>query len=107
MAQSKRGSVRPLHLKHQPLSDRESLAPGRVPVEEEWDIDTNELIAWFLTTTPPAEPFELCRGVTILDPARWWQSVRSDIESGPAGPRARYGAVQNELRNLAAQFRIS
>ena len=47
-----------------------------------------------------AEPFELCQGVTILDPARWWRSIEGDIEAGPNGPRARYGAVQGDLRRL-------
>ena len=69
-----------------------------------WDAETQRLIDWFSTTTPPAEPFELCQGVTILDPARWWQSIRSDIECGANGPRARYGAVQGDLRRLYQRF---
>ena len=76
-------------------------------VEGVWDFDTRELIDWFLTATPPAEPFELCQGVTILDPTRWWRAIRGEIECGPAGPRARYGAIQNDLRNLAARFRVT
>ena len=68
----------------------------------DWDAETSRLIDWFLTTTPPAEPFELCRGVTILDPARWWRSIEVDIGCGPNGPRARYGAVQGDLRRLNA-----
>ena len=58
------------------------------------------MIDWFSTTAPPANPFKLCRGVAIRDPARWWQSIRSDIDTGPNGPRARYGAVQGDLRKL-------
>ncbi len=68
----------------------------------EWDSETRQLIDWFLTTAPAAEPFELCRGVTIRDPAQWWQSIRGDIACGPNGPRARYGAVQGDLRRLHA-----
>ncbi len=70
--------------------------------EVNWDADTQRLIDWFPITSPPANPFELCRGVTILDPARWWRSIRGDIASGPTGPRARYGAVQGDLRKLFA-----
>ena len=66
----------------------------------DWDAETQRLIDWFLTATPPAEPFELCRGVTILDPVRWWRSIHNDIEWGPNGPRARYGAVQGDLHKL-------
>ena len=75
------------------------------PAVEDWDTETQRLIAWFRTATPPAEPFELCRGVTILDPARWWRSIEGDIEFGPNGPRARYGAVQRDLRKLHARMR--
>ena len=34
-----------------------------------WDAETGRLIAWFKKAAPPTEPFELCRGVTILNPA--------------------------------------
>ena len=71
-----------------------------------WDEDTAALARWFLTAVPPAEPFDLCRGVTILDPARWWQSIRADIAAGPTGPRARYGALQGDLRKLNALFAV-
>ncbi len=70
----------------------------------EWDSETRQLIDWFSATIPQAEPFELCKGVTILDPARWWQSINGDIASGPNGPRARYGAVQGDLRRLYQRF---
>ena len=75
-------------------------APSIDPSAEGWDGETSRLIDWFSTTTAPAEPFELCQGVTILDPARWWRSIEGDIEPGPNGPRARYGAVQSDLRKL-------
>ena len=67
---------------------------------EDWDAETSRLIDWFSTTTPPAEPFELCRGVTVLDPVRWWRSIEGDIGCGPNGPRARYGAIQGDLQKL-------
>ncbi len=70
--------------------------------QPDWDSEVRQLIDWFLTTGAPAKPFELCRGVTILDPARWWRSIEGDIEAGPNGPRARYGAVQGDLRRLYA-----
>ncbi len=72
--------------------------------QPEWDSETCKLIDWFSDTIPQAEPFELCKGVTILDPARWWQSINGDVASGPNGPRARYGAVQGDLRRLYQRF---
>ena len=69
-----------------------------------WDTETRRLIDWFSTTTPPAEPFELVPGVVIMDPARWWRSIEGDIASGQDGPRARYGALQGDLRKLFGLF---
>ncbi len=68
----------------------------------EWDAEMLTLIRWFLGTHPPTEPFELSRGVTVLKPALWWTATRRDIAAGPNGPRVRYGALQQDLRRLAA-----
>ena len=70
-----------------------------------WDGEMLKLIRWFLGTHPPAEPFELSRGVTVIRPALWWTATRRDIAAGPGGPRARYGALQQDLRRLAALVR--
>ncbi len=67
----------------------------------EWDTETLTLIRWFLGTHPSTEPFELCRGVTVLKPALWWTATRRDIAAGPRGPRAKYGSLQQDLRRLA------
>ncbi len=68
----------------------------------EWDAEMLTLIRWFLGTHPPSAPFELSRGVTVLKPALWWTSLRRDLAAGPRGPRARYVALQQDLRRLAA-----
>ena len=86
-----------------PRASDESTLVGQVSQPDlavDFDPETHRLIEWFRSTTPPAAPFELCQGVTILDPARWWRSIRGDIECGPTGPRARYKAVQGDLRRL-------
>ena len=70
-----------------------------------WDAETARLIEWFMRTPPPAKPFELCKGVVIANPALWWASLRQDIADGADGPRARHGAVQADLRRLAAARR--
>ena len=75
-------------------------SPPEPDNQSEWDSETRQLIDWFLSTTTPTEPFKLCRGVTILDPVRWWRSIEGDIGCGHNGPRARYGAVQGDLRRL-------
>ena len=69
-----------------------------------WDAETARLIEWFMRTPPPAQPFELCQGVTVARPDIWWASLRQDIAEGPGGPRAHYGAVQSNLKRLAKLF---
>ena len=75
-----------------------------------WDVETAALIAWFRESTPPSEPFVMRRDqmghpfVTVLNPARYWQAVGADIEVGPSGPRARYGALQGDLSRLRRLF---
>ncbi len=69
-----------------------------------WGTETAALIAWFLGTPPPSEPFELYRGVTVLRPDRFWESLKGDIAGGPAVARARSGALQKDLRRLTELF---
>ncbi len=79
------------------LAYREGRADG-------WDPETTQLIEWFMRTPPPAQPFELCQGVTVARPDIWWASLRQDIAEGPGGPRAHYGVVQSNLKRLAKLF---
>ena len=59
-----------------------------------WDAETAELITWFLRTSPPTKPFELCRGVSILRPAQFWRDLKADIASGPERARGFTGALR-------------
>ena len=73
------------------------------PTDETWDGETAELIKWFLTSPPPTESFEISKGVVVLKPALWWGVMRRELVLGPQGtPRARAGALQQDLRRLAA-----
>ncbi len=65
------------------------------------------VVRWFVDATPPAEPFLLKRGVRITDPARWWRDTIIDIHQGPNGPRARYGALQDDLWRAWRMFRAA
>ncbi len=69
-----------------------------------WGAETAALIAWFLRTPPPPEPFNLYPGVTVLRPDRFWDSLKSDIATGPGKARACTGAFQKDLRRLAELF---
>jgi tubulysin polyketide synthase-like protein len=69
-----------------------------------WDAETDRLIAWFVShqSELPQAPFHLARGIEVTDRERFCAAIRQDIAAGPRGPRARWGAVQTELRRLAA-----
>lgn len=72
----------------------------------EWDSGMARLIEWFLTIEAPSQPFEISRAVVIQRPDKWWVFIHQDIEQGPSGPRARYGALQNDLGRLRAYFSL-
>ena len=62
------------------------------------------VVRWFLTAEPPAEPFKLRQGITITDPAKFWNSLRIDIEVGPGIARDFYGAVKSDLLRIWEMF---
>jgi hypothetical protein len=57
-------------------------------------------------TNPPPEPFLLVQGVTTAETAKWWASTRTDITTGPIGPRAHFGALQADLARQLVHFKI-
>ncbi len=67
-----------------------------------WDSETAALVEWFERTPAPTQPFQLSPGVFVARPAHFWEALRRDIAAGPSGPRAKYGALQQDLRRLAA-----
>ncbi len=69
-----------------------------------WDAETAQLNEWFLHTPPPAGPFELCRGVTILRPVQYWRDLEADITCGPKRARGYTGALKGDLRKLHGLF---
>ncbi len=72
---------------------------GRSP---SWDPETAGLVEWFERTPAPDQPFQLFPGVFVARPAHFWEALRRDLAAGPDGARARYGALQQDLRRLAA-----
>ncbi len=72
-----------------------------------WGTEIAALVEWFLRTLPPPEPFELYRGVTVMRPDRFWESLKSDIATGPGKARACTGAFQKDLRRLAELFGVA
>jgi len=89
---------------------RESFPSTQIPPEITiktrvvWDAATEAIIRWFGSTKLPINPFDLCVCVRVTNPAKFYSSLREDIGGGPNGPRARTGALQEELRLLYDQF---
>jgi len=52
----------------------------------------------------PAVPFKLQPWVTITGP-RWLEDIRREVAAGTRSPRARTGAIQEDLRFLALRLR--
>ena len=67
-----------------------------------WDADAAELIDWFRANRDrlPVELFDLCSGCRVVEPSRFYASLRSEIATGPTAPRARLGTLQADLRRL-------
>jgi hypothetical protein len=71
------------------------------PVPDTWpDADAEELLAWFATADLPMESYNLKPWCRIVDPARFYESLREDIARGPAGPHVHLGCVLTTLRSL-------
>ena len=58
---------------------------------EEWPEDAVRLIAWFKSAeaTLPRQPFDLCLGVKVTDPAKFYAGLNRNIEAGPVSARRR------------------
>jgi hypothetical protein len=72
-----------------------------------WDVETQKLIGWFLTLTPPTEPFYLQAHTHVASPGKFFESLLRDIKAGPKGPRARLGTLKSDLRSLQLKFQGS
>lgn len=65
-----------------------------------WTQEDQELIDWFLKQKPPEKPFGLNYVQTVIDPTKYFDSLLRVINNGPKGPRAIFGTLQQDLRNL-------
>ena len=89
------------------MSDEEAqmkIIESETDVQFSWPSDIQFFIDWFLSLAPPPEPFNLEPHVHVLDPAKYFEALRREIETGPSGPRARMGTLQSDLRKLKAHF---
>jgi hypothetical protein len=66
----------------------------------EWPAEVKALIDRFIISTVPESPFQLNAHTHVIDADLFYATLRRDIETGPNGPRARYGALQCDLMDL-------
>jgi len=71
---------------------------------EAWPAEVQTLIDWFLTSPTPEAPFQLNSCTRVVNSELFYAALQREIETGPRGPRARYGALQDDLRNLYAKL---
>lgn len=69
-----------------------------------WPADVKALLDWFIILPTHDAPFHLEPHRHIVGPAKFFESLRREIETGPRGPRARMGTLQSDLRKLKAHL---
>lgn len=72
----------------------------RANVDAVWLPEVQALIDWFMKLEPPAAPFYLEPHIHVIDPEKYFTSLRREIESGPSCPRGRNGALLYDLNTL-------
>lgn len=63
-----------------------------------WNPEIKSLIERFKKAPLPPLNVDLEPGVKIVNPKLWRECILSDIAAGPDGPRAKTGALQDELK---------
>jgi hypothetical protein len=77
---------------------------SRANMKAAWPSKDQSLLDWFLTLEAPTEPFYLEPHRHVVGPAKFFSALRMDITAGPAGPRAKMGSLQSDLRELKARL---
>lgn len=72
----------------------------RINVEAVWSPSIQTLVDWFLELEPPTEPFDLEPHRHVIDPEKFFASLRHEIAIGARCPRNRNGALLFDLKIL-------
>lgn len=73
---------------------------SEVNVETVWPPEMREIIKWFVELEPPRVPFYLEPCIRVIDPEKFFVSLRNEISIGPNCPRGRNGALLHDLNKL-------
>lgn len=78
-------------------------SPSAIAEAPSWPVKHAGLVEYVLGLAPEdlrSAPWSLRPGVTVRGNARFLASLQSDISQGPAGPRARTGALQQDMADV-------
>jgi hypothetical protein len=65
-----------------------------------WPPEVQALMDWFMKLEPPETPFYLEPHRQVVDPDKFFASLRQEITLGPDSPRGRNGALLYDLNTL-------
>ena len=71
-----------------------------LPILRAWGPLTGLHVLYLLYEAAPSEPFQLDQARFVSDPVLFLVRLYRDVQAGPQGPRARTGALQEDLRLL-------
>ncbi len=71
-----------------------------LPILHTWGPVTGLHVLFLLYEAVPSEPFQLDQARFVSDPVLFLVRIYRDVQVGPEGPRARTGALQEDLRLL-------
>ncbi len=71
-----------------------------LPILHTWGPVTGLHVLYLLYEAVPSEPFQLDPARFVSDPFSFLVRLYRDVQAGPQGPRARTGALQEDLRLL-------
>ena len=71
-----------------------------LPILHTWGPVTGLHVLYLLYAAVPSEPFQLDQARFVADPVSFLVRLYQDVQAGPLGPRARTGALQEDLRLL-------
>ena len=71
-----------------------------LPILHTWGPVTGLHVLYLMYEAAPSEPFQLDQARFVRDPVSFLVRLYRDVQVGPEGPRARNGALQEDLRLL-------
>lgn len=74
--------------------------PYGANVKALWPPEVQSLVNWFMELEPLTEPFYLEPHIRVIDPDKYFKSLRREIAMSSSCPRGRNGALIYDLKIL-------